>query len=70
MKALKEMLEVLKQNLVYTIALVIAIVLFAIFSNGLIEGLITAASVLVVYVCADKLYREYTKVNGKKSSKK
>ncbi len=59
MKVLEKIVNVLARNIMYTITLAVAIVLFAVFSDGLIPGLITAASALVVYVCVEFLYREY-----------
>jgi uncharacterized membrane protein len=53
-------------NLSYTVIMLISIALFAIFSDGLLAGLITAVSALIVYICIEKLYKEYnkkTKVN-------
>ena len=36
-----------------------AIILFAVFSDGLLAGLITALSALIAYTCCELLYREY-----------
>lgn len=58
------------KNLGYTIVLLIAIALFAIFSNGLLGGLITAASALLVYICIEVLYKEYKKTGSKTKKKK
>lgn len=58
---MKKLLNVLKKNIEYTIILAIAVILFALFSNGLFPGLITALSALVAYVCIEKLYKEFTK---------
>ena len=67
MKALERILAVLVKNLGYTIVLVLAIVLFAMFSDGLISGLITAASALIGYACIMALVSEYKKgPKGKK----
>lgn len=63
-----KILKVLSKNLGYTVILVMAIVLFAVFSDGLIAGLITAASALLAYVCASALYQEYKKETGKKTA--
>ncbi len=71
-----KLLNVLAKNLGYTVVLVAAILLFSIFSDGLIAGLITAVSALLVYTCAQALYKEYKnmpdakKTTTKKKSKK
>ena len=65
MKTFEKFLKVITNNLLYAIVLIIAIALFAIFSNGILAGLITAASALIAYVCIDKLYKEF-KGNKKK----
>lgn len=59
MKTLENILNILAKNLGLTIVLVIAITLFAIFSDGLLAGLITAASALIAYTCATMLYKDY-----------
>ncbi len=64
-----KLLHVLKSNIGYTIILAIAIVFFAIFSNGLISGLITAISALLAYACIMALYGEYKKLPAKKVTK-
>ena len=65
MKSFEKLLNVLSKNLGYTVVLVAAIILFAIFSDGLISGLITALSALLVYTCVVALAREYRKTGGK-----
>ncbi len=65
MKTLKKILKVLTENFLYALVLLAAIILFAWFSNGLIYGLISAFSLLIAYICADRLYKEF-----KKGSKK
>ena len=70
MKTFEKILTTLTRNLGYTIVLVLAIVLFAIFSDGLIPGIITAVSALVGYTCVDMLYKEFKKMPGTKSKKK
>ena len=73
MEAVKKLIGVLARNLGLTIVLVAAIILFAIFSDGLLAGLITALSALIAYTCCELLYREYKagtpekKRSGKKS---
>ena len=59
MNALKKLIAVLSKNLGLTIVLVAAIILFAVFSDGLLAGLITALSALIAYTCCELLYREY-----------
>lgn len=54
-----KLLGVLSKNLGYTVVLVAAILLFAVFSDGLIPGLITAVSALLAYTCIMALYKEY-----------
>ncbi|MDR0727265.1 MAG: hypothetical protein LBF37_04360 [Rickettsiales bacterium] len=67
MKTFEKIISVLTKNLGYTIVLLIAIALFAIFSDGLLSGLITAASALVAYICVDLLYKEFNKASPKKN---
>lgn len=69
MKSFEKLLNVLSQNLGYTVVLVAAIVLFAIFSDGLVSGLITAISALLAYTCIVALAREYRKVPSKAAPK-
>lgn len=69
MKSFEKLLNVLAKNLGYTVVLVAAIVLFAIFSDGLISGLITAISALLAYTCIVALAREYRKVPVKTAPK-
>lgn len=67
MKALKKFGRFLLQNLVYTVVLVIALVLFLYFAKGdFIAGILTALSALVVYVCIVLLYQEYKKTPNKR----
>ena len=70
MKTLEKILSVLVKNLGYTIVLVLAIILFAMFSDGLISGVITALSALIGYACIVALYREFNKTPTKQSKKK
>ena len=62
MKTLERILSVLVKNLGYTIVLVLAVVLFAMFSDGLISGIIAAFSALIGYACIMALYSEYKKL--------
>lgn len=61
MKTIEKILDILAKNLGYTIVLVAAIILFAVFSDGLLNGIITAASALIGYACIVQLGREYRK---------
>ena len=70
MKTLEKILATLVKNLGYTIVLVLAIILFAIFSDGLISGVITAISALLGYACILALYREFKKTPTKSNKKK
>lgn len=68
MNTFEKILSVLGKNLAYTIVLVIAVIFFAYFSDGLIPGLITAFSALIAYVCGAGLYREFKiAFSGKKT---
>lgn len=70
MKTFEKIINVMARNLFYTVILAIAIVLFAIFSDGLLAGLITAASALIAYVCIELLYKDYHRtVDAKPASK-
>lgn len=66
----EKLLNVLSKNLGYTVVLVAAILLFAIFSDGLIAGLITAVSALLAYTCIQALYKEYKKAPAAKAPAK
>lgn len=78
----ERILNVLTKNMGYSLLLVISLLMFAVFSDGLIPGLITAVSALLVYACIMALYKEYKKtpvvktvvakkkVPGKKTSTK
>ncbi|MDR0741564.1 MAG: hypothetical protein LBF28_02210 [Rickettsiales bacterium] len=61
MNIIGKIVDVMKKNWGYTLVLVASIVLFAVFSKGLLPGLIAAASALIAYICIDKLYTEYRK---------
>lgn len=69
MKSFEKLLNVLAKNLGYTVVLVAAIILFAIFSDGLLSGLITAISALLAYTCIVALAREYRKAPAKAAPK-
>ncbi|MDW2994980.1 MAG: hypothetical protein R8N24_03065 [Alphaproteobacteria bacterium] len=66
----ERILNVLAKNMGYTLLLVIALLLFAIFSDGLVAGLITAVSALLVYACIRALYAEYKKMPAKAAGAK
>lgn len=59
MKSFEKFLKVLAKNIGTTIVLIAAIILFAIFSDGLIPGIITAFSAIIVYTCCSMLYKEF-----------
>lgn len=59
MKTIEKILNVLAKNLGYTVVLVAAIILFAVFSGGLLSGLITAGSALIGYACIAALYKQF-----------
>ena len=61
-----KLLTVLSKNLGYTVVLAVALLLFAVFSDGLVAGLITAVSALLVYTCVSALYKEYKALSVKK----
>ena len=63
----EKLLAVLSKNLGYTVVLIAAALLFAAFSDGLIQGLITAASALLAYTCIVALYKEYKAAPAKKT---
>lgn len=65
-----KLLNVLAKNLGYTIVLAVCIVLFVVFSGGLISGLITAVSALLAYTCVMTLVAEYKKAPAKAATKK
>lgn len=70
MKNFEKILDVLAKNLGITIVLVAAIILFAIFSDGLVPGLITAFSALLGYTCIEMLYKEFKKSPAKSAPAK
>ena len=70
MNTLEKILSVLVRNLGYTVVLVLAIILFAIFSDGLVSGVITAVSALLAYACIMALYGEFKKTPSKPTKKK
>ena len=61
MNTFDKILGVFGKNLGYTIILILAIIFFAFFSDGLIYGLITAFSAVVAYTCIVMLYKEFKK---------
>lgn len=68
MKTFDRIMNVFGKNLGYTIVLVVAVIFFAYFSDGLIPGLLTAASALIAYICGAGLYRAFRdEFSGKKT---
>ena len=68
MNTFERILRVFGKNLGYTIVLIVAVIFFAFFSDGLIYGLITAFSALIAYVCIMMLYKEFkNEFSGKKT---
>ncbi len=61
MTTFDKILGVFGKNVGYTVVLILAIILFAFFSDGLIPGLITAFSAVIAYACIVVLYKEFTK---------
>lgn len=70
MEVINKLITVLARNLGLTIVLIAAIILFAIFSDGLLAGLITALSALIAYTCCELLYRAYKENSPAKKRKK
>ena len=70
MEVINKLIAVLAKNLGLTIVLIAAIILFAIFSDGLLSGLITALSALIAYTCCELLYRSYKESGSSKKRKK
>lgn len=64
MNVFDKLINVLAKNLGYTMVLVAAIILFAVFSDGIIAGAITAVSALIGYACIVQLAREYKKMGS------
>ena len=61
--------KVLTNNIVYTITLIVAFILFLYFAKGdMIGGILTALAALVVYVCVLLLYQEYKKMPAAKKA--
>lgn len=65
-KMFDKILTVLSKNLGYSVVLAVSLLLFALFSDGLVPGLITAVSALLVYTCTAALYKEYKALPVKK----
>lgn len=70
MKTLEKILNVLAKNIGYTVVLVAAIILFAIFSGGLLRGIITAGSALIGYACIEMLYKQFKAEGSVKTAPK
>lgn len=71
MKFFEKLGRVLVKNIVYTITLVVAFILFLYFAGGdMIGGILTALAALVVYVSIALLYQEYKKMPNTKTTAK
>ena len=70
MNTFEKILNVLAKNIGYTVVLVAAIILFAIFSGGLLRGLITAGSALIGYACIETLYKQFKSESTPKAPKR
>lgn len=68
MQTFEKILNVLAKNVGYTVVLVAAIILFALFSGGLLHGLITAGSALIGYACIETLYKQFKAESAPKKS--
>ena len=55
----EKLLNTLSKNIGYTIIMIVAVIFFIYFSDGLIEGLIAAVSAMIAYTCGAMLYKEY-----------
>ncbi len=69
MNTFEKILQVLAKNLGLTIVFILAVILFAWFSDGLIAGLITAGSALLAFTSAEMLYKEFKKPTSKSRKK-
>ena len=70
MKFLEQLGKVLKNNIAYTVVLIVALVCFFYFAGNLIAGLFTVVSALIIYICVSALYTEYKKMPAGKSAVK
>lgn len=61
MKTFEKILAVLARNLGLTVVLAISVILFAVCSNGLLNGIVTAVSASMAYVALTLLYKEFKK---------
>lgn len=67
-KTFDKIMAVFGKNLAYTIILIIAIIFFVYFSDGVINGIVAALSALIAFICIMALYYEFKKAfSGKKS---
>ena len=62
MNFLEKLGKVLKNNIAYTVVLIVALICFFYFAGDLIAGLFTVVSALVIYICISALYTEYKKM--------
>lgn len=56
--------KLFSQNLGLIIVFIIAIIIFAVFSKGLLAGLLSAFSAFIGYVCINVLYHEYARISA------
>jgi len=70
MKTMEKILAVLAKNLGLTVVFALSIILFAVFSDGLIRGAITAVSALMAYVSIVLLYKEFKKTSAPRTPAK
>lgn len=70
MEGLKKLISTMVANLGITVVLIISVILFVIFSDGLLPGIIAALSALVAYTCCDMLYKEMKKTPVQKAKGK
>ena len=69
MKFLEKLFAVLVKNSVYSIVLLAAFILFMHFTdNHFIDGVLTAISALIIYVCVVVLYQEFKKMPAPKKA--
>lgn len=65
---MERFVKVLVEDFMYLILALVAVMLFAWFSDGLLYGLISAISAMIAYVCISKIWKDFAA--GKKKSKK
>lgn len=71
MKFFDKLFTVLVKNSIYSIVLLAAFILFMHFADGhFLNGILTAVSALVMYVCIVLLYQEFKKTPDPKKPAK